>query len=1092
MRRAHRNAALLLAVLWSAPGPNALAQTNTARITGRVTDSSNAVVQGAEITVTNVASGVNRETRSNEEGNYSVVFLLPGEYRVTAKLAGFRTASKSGIKLDVEQVARVDFALDVGEVTEVIDVTASSVTLDTDSTTLGQVISNKQVVDLPLNGRNFTQLLLLNSNAVVTGGEQGEFRAGVGNAFSMGGSRQASNSFLIDGLINMDPYYQTPAIVPSLDALQEFKVQTSTYAAEFGGAANQINISFKSGTNELHGTAFYFGRNSALAARNFFDPSEITPLNQNQFGFTLGGPVWIPKLYDGRNRTFFFADYEQQITRQGNSGYVTVPGPEELAGRFSTTIIDPLTHQPFQNNTIPADRISTFAKGALPFFQPANANTAQGNHFFSIPNPIDAHQQHYRVDQNFGTKDSFYVRYSQTIYTAKQIQGGSPHTEEGQSHQVQTNHNISGHYTHTFSPNVVNQFRVGWLKPEANIVGSPASRPIESLGVTGIAQWLPDAAFPNISFANGFDSIGGANNVPNFAPAPSWEMSDGLSITRGAHTFSMGFNFRHYTSYTSAFTSGSYRFDGTTTGDAMADFLIGYSSSGFITRQCSDCEKNGGYLNFIYKGLAPYFQDEWKASPRLTVTMGVRYDYNFAPLEEQDHQGWWDEARGGGIIAADKTIFDRNLQGDVLTYAGGRTYGTVPKNVFAPRIGIAFRPFGDNKTVIRAGAGFFYDQAEVKEQATGFSYPGGGGTGYTAKPADGIYVDLSQPFAPQPPASPATAAGQLGFLWTQPAKRLNPYVEQWSFSIQRELTSNTKIDVNYLGSHGVRLLGRENINQPYPYDSSNPSTVLERTQYPRAGLVMNHIWDHYSHYHAMNVKVERSVSDMTLLAGYTWSKNMDVKSAAAGVSGDSAGWVGVMNPRDYRRDYARSSYDATHRFVASLVYEIPVGRGKRFLGSTGKAADILLGGWQINGIVTYQTGFPISINAIDPGGVNQTFGNRANVSGDPTKGFDKSRTQWFNTSVFSQPTIDIPGQDGFGNSGRNLVEAPGISNFDLSAFKNIKLTERFRWQIRIEAFNAFNHTQFGYPDPNVYSPTFGVIDSARPARIIQYGTKLIW
>src|SRR5205809_2323959 len=260
MKKAHRCTALLLAVLWSAPGASSLAQTSTAKITGRVTDSSHAVIQGAEITVTNIASGVNRETRSNEEGNYSVVFLLPGDYRVTAKLAGFKAASKSGIKLDVEQVARVDFVLDVGEVTEVIDVTAGSVALDTDSTTIGQVISNKQVVDLPLNGRNFTQLLLLSSNSIITGGEQGEFRAGVGNAFSLGGSRTASNSFLIDGLINMDPYYQTPAIVPSLDALQEFKVQTSTYSAEFGGAANQININFKSGTNDLHGTGFYFGR----------------------------------------------------------------------------------------------------------------------------------------------------------------------------------------------------------------------------------------------------------------------------------------------------------------------------------------------------------------------------------------------------------------------------------------------------------------------------------------------------------------------------------------------------------------------------------------------------------------------------------------------------------------------------------------------------------------------------------------------------------------------------------------------------------------------------------------------------------------
>ena len=1095
MRKAHRYTASLMAVLWSALEAVSLAQTSTAKITGGITDSSHAVLQGAEITATNLATGVSRETRSNEEGNYSVAFLQPGDYRITAKMTGFKTASKSGVRLDVEQVARVDFVLNLGEITEIVDVTASGVALDTDSTTIGQLISEKQITDLPLNGRNFTQLLLVSSNAVTTFGEQGTFRAGVGDAFSLGGSRTASNSYLLDGLSNNDTYYQTPAIVPSIDALGEFKVQTNTYSAEFGAAENQINMSIRSGTNDFHGTTFYFGRNSALGARNFFDPSKITPLNQNQFGYTLGGPVWIPKLYNGRNRTFFFANYEQQITRQGNSAYLTVANPEELAGRFSTTIIDPLTGQPFPNNTIPQSRISTFAKGAMPYFVAPNTNTPQGNSFASIPNPIDSDQQHYRIDQNFGTKDSVFVRYSQFQYTASQITGGSPFTKEGQSHQVQKTRNVAGNYTHVFSPNLVNQFRMGWLKPEANNVGDPASHPIEALGVQGIAPWPSDAAFPNIQFANGIAPIGGANNVPIFTPSPSWEISDSLAINRGAHNFSVGFSFRHYTSYYAGGWSdgpGFYSFNGTTTGSPIADFLLGYASTANVTHVCPTCDKFGGFSNLIYKGFAPYFQDEWKASRRLTVTMGVRYDYNFLPLEERDHQGWFDTTNGGGIITSDKSIFDNHLEGDVLRYSGGRTYGSAPKNVFAPRLGFAFRPFDNNKTVIRAGGGIFYDQAEVKEQGTGFSYPGNGGKTYTSKPSDGIYIDLSQPFPPLPPATPATAANTLGFLFIQPAKRLSPYVEQWTFSIERELASNTKVEINYVGSHGVHLLGRENINQPYAYDSSSPLTVLERTPYPRAGLVMSHPWDHYSHYNAMNVKVERSVRDMTLLAGYTWSKNMDVKSATAGVAGDSAGWVGVMDPHNHRRDYARASYDANHRFVVSMVYDLPVGRGKRFLGSIGESANLVLGGWQVNGIVTYQSGFPFSINANDPGGVNQTFGNRADVNADPTKGFSKSRYEWFNTSVFSQPRIDIPGQSGFGNSGRNLVNAPGLANYDLSAFKNIRLTERIRWQLRFEAFNAFNHTQFLYPDANVNSPTFGVIGSARPGRIIQYGTKLIW
>src|SRR5207247_152363 len=305
-------------------------------------------------------------------------------------------------------------------------------------------------------------------------------------------------------------------------------------------------------------------------------------------------------------------------------------------------------------------------------------------------------------------------------------------------------------------------------KPEANNVGDPASHPIEALGVQGIAPWPSDAAFPNIQFANGIAPIGGANNVPIFTPSPSTEISDSLAINRGAHNFSVGFSFRHYTSYYAGGWSdgpGFYSFNGTTTGSPIADFLLGYASTANVTHVCPTCDKFGGFSNFIYKGFAPYFQDEWKASRRLTVTMGVRYDYN--------------------------------------------------------------------KPVIRAGGGIFYDQAEVKEQGTGFSYPGNGGKTYTSKPSDGIYIDLSQPFPPLPPATPATAANTLGFLFIQPAKRLSPYVEQWTFSIERELASNTKVEINYVGSHGVHLLGRENINQPYAYDSSSPLTVLERTPYPR-------------------------------------------------------------------------------------------------------------------------------------------------------------------------------------------------------------------------------------------------------------------
>src|SRR5437773_961035 len=363
------------------------AQNNTARLTGTITDSTGGGIVAAEISVTNTETGIKRDTSSNDSGIYQVPLLQPGTYRVTVQKEGFKASNRSAIKLDVEQIARVDFVLEVGTVTESINVDAAAVQLDTDSATIGQVVSHRQVVDLPLNGRNFTQLLLLNSSAVTTGGEQGEFRSGVGNAFSLGGARPASNAYLLDGMTNNDTYLQTPAIVPSIDAIQEFKEQTKTYSAEFGSAANQVNISFRSGTNEVHGSAFYFGRNDALDARSFFDGPKIAVLRQHQYGYTLGGPVYIPKIYNGKNRTFFFANYEGQTTHQSNNGLTNVPTADEVAGRFNVPIKDPLTGQSFNNNTIPDNRISAFGLEARKYFPAPNSSSPGGNYFYSLPRP---------------------------------------------------------------------------------------------------------------------------------------------------------------------------------------------------------------------------------------------------------------------------------------------------------------------------------------------------------------------------------------------------------------------------------------------------------------------------------------------------------------------------------------------------------------------------------------------------------------------------------------------------------------------------------------------------------------------------------
>ncbi len=400
MRRVIQLSALL-AFLCAVPRV-ASAQTATGQITGTIKDSSGATMPQAKVTVTSQQTGLTRDSVSNEAGDYSFTLLPVGVYSVTAEKQGFQIAKQSNIQLNVDQVVRIDLNMTVGATTQTIDVQAATVAVETETSAVGQVVSERQVTQLPLNGRNFLQLLFLGAGAVQTNGEQGSMRQGEGNAISINGSRPTSNNYLLDGMVNTDTSLNTPAVVLSVDAIQEFKEQTATYSAEYGFSANQINIISKGGTNEFHGALFEFARNNAFDARSFFQ-ADIPPLRQNQFGFVASGPVYIPKLYNGKNRTFWMANYEGTRIRQGVDEFATVPTPAELSGHFTTPILDPATGQNFPNNTIPSDRFSRLAQlGVQKFFPAPNIDLTQGNYRLttSLPNNVD--QQTYRVDQNLG------------------------------------------------------------------------------------------------------------------------------------------------------------------------------------------------------------------------------------------------------------------------------------------------------------------------------------------------------------------------------------------------------------------------------------------------------------------------------------------------------------------------------------------------------------------------------------------------------------------------------------------------------------------------------------------------------------------
>ena len=1108
----------VLALLLGMAGTST-AQTATGQITGTVQDASGAVLAKVKVTASHQLTNQSRETTTSESGTYVFPLLPIGVYSVTAEHQGFRTAKQSNIQLSVDQVVRVDMDLTVGEVTDVVEVQAGAVTLDTETASMGQIVSQRQVTQLPLNGRNFLQLLFLNGGTVETNGEQGGMRQGAGNAISINGARPTSNNYLIDGTSNTDTALGTPSAILSIDAIQEFKEQTGTYSAEYGFSANQVNVVSKTGTNDLHGAAFWFGRNDAFDANTFFNNLSGTAKNklrQNQFGFVAGGPAYIPKLYDGRNKTFWLVNYEGRRTISGFQDFLTIPTPDQLAGRFTSVIIDPLTGQPFPNNTIPTSRFSRLAQLATAKFFPApNFTGTQGNYIRRRNIPNDTDQYTIRGDQQLGRFGTVFGRFTNSDYTNISVQNT---TELGDVFFVQKTRNWQVSHSLPVGATLVNQFRFGYVGATANQHGFPAPQSdIDPLGLTGVFTGIPDdqRSYPAVGFGGvaGAGLSGGGSAVNDYQASyqPMWDVSNTTTWIRGRHTLNFGANFRKWSlqrdlanDFLGQFTFSGF-FTGNTTRDhAVADFLLGYFSGASVFQPAgfSVEGKTGNPRQFNFWYLAPYIQDDWKVNSRLTLNLGLRWDFRTVPNESNDRMGWRDLSNPrGGLLVADQTLVDEGIVGDGSYYkfAGRRNPYDASKRVFAPRFGFAFRPFSDDKTVVRGGYGVFFDSAEGREiDGASDIYPYVSRGNYiqslgqtNLRTTDNMFPNFAGLGAASPAANTFLAVSM------SPLPR-NPYVQQWSLGIQRALGGSTTLEVNYIGSKGTHLLMRRNIAQALP--PANPALcaatptvgdcpVLARRPFPNFATYIDSDWSGNSSYNAFNAKVEHRTNSLLFTAVYTWAKSIDSKSAAAGIGNDVAGWQGFLNNNDIRRDRGRSEFDVDHRLVSSFVYELPFGHGKRFGNNLPKVADVLIGGWQVNGIVTFQSGFPMTISAADVGGLNDTSGtNRADLVGDPDpSGFEPTIAKWFNTDAFRQPAAGF-----LGTSGRGILRLPGINNWDTGLFKNFKITEQVSFQFRFESFNAFNHTQWGGPIRNVADARFGRVLSTRPARINQLGAKLVW
>ena len=1100
----------------------ASAQFQRGTIVGTLTDESGAVIARGKVTLKNLGTNEERSAISNERGDYDFPLLLPGSYSVTAEATGFKTQIVSDIHLDVNQTARIDVKLSVGEVVQRVETQASLQLLQTDTSEVGAVINNKQIVDLPLNGRDYLQLARLIPGAIPSRAGATAGQKGVSRSVNVAGARDTSVSFLLDGVDTNDIVFQTPSVTPSVDAIQEFKLLANSYSAEFGRGSTQVIAALKSGANQWHSTLFEFNRNNSFAARSFFQPGAVARLNYNQFGATLGGPVILPKIYNGHNRTFFFMNYEGNLTRSGGAGFAFVPGADIRAGNFSATgnpvIYDPSTfdatsrtRQPFAGNIIPANRINPLAPKVLALLPSPNFSGQVGRNFqTTIPGVDDSKNGNARIDHRFSDKDNFFGRYSildrNHPQPAALPNSGITDTLRGQ--------NVALNWVHIFTPALLNEVRAGFNRAKyfTTPISSPSANPAKDL--FGFQNTIADPAvgfgLPAFNFSNGFTGVGPGTQYPANSVTQTYQYVDNLTWIRGAHSLKAGFDLRRtrLTSIVGNSARGSVTFTGqytnlpsaaSTTGSSMADLLLGVPQS--IASSVGDGVAHD-YTN-LYSG---YFQDDWKVTSRVTLNLGVRYEYATPYVEKLDRftiLDTSDHSSGGRLLLANSTL--AFVPGKGIVDTGTKTSRSLippDKNNWAPRVGFAYRPFA--KTVVRGGAGVFYDVQEGNEAQFLRNNP----------PYLFAQNLAGDPFVPTfrldnlfPSPTGGSTSGAVGSIqpFSEDITNRTPYVAQWNTALEREIVSNLILEVGYVGSAGKKLLRRSNFQQGSNILAKNPASpapLAQRVDYPNFSnnYIIGTDNGASSTYHGLLTKLERRFSNgFALLFSYTWSHVISDASSSSNFDNTPS------NPQcrcDWKSEKGPAAFDIRQRAVFSYTYELPFGKGRRYL-SDGGPMNKLVGGWQVNGITSFQTGPPFTLATPGDNASIGSSAQRPNQVGDPYAGIDtgasyERRGVDAGTYYFNRAAFTLPPQFTLGNVGKNTLFAPGLQNWDFSLFKNTSITERLNTQLHAEFFNILNHPNFGVPGRTINQPTFGVINSviaspnAGAARLVQFGLKLIF
>ena len=1043
-------------------------------IDGTVLDASEAAVPGAPIVLANVATGATATASSSQEGYFTFTDLIPGQYSATVSAAGFKVWQQSNIILAVGQHVTLRPRLEIGASSEQIEVTGGAPLVTTADSTVSNVVDSKRIEDLPLNGRNALQLVSLVPGVVSTG-TAGQFGA-TQVTFSSSGGRDIDTNYTLDGGFNMNQFYGIANEYPNPDALQEFAVTTRDYSAQFGRGTSSVSAVTRSGTNQFHGTAFWFLRNTDFDSRPLFAAAR-PDFKRNQYGGTFGGPII-------RNKLFFFVSYQGTKERgsPGDQTYTTLTAAQRT-GDFSAStkpIIDPVTNLPFPGNVIPTGRIQPQAQAFLQQFLPA-ANSGSDLYRFTVGNQLDQNQVVAKVDYSLSSNDRISARYFYNDVPQVAFAGGSGSAiaSDWISNLPTRFQNSTVSYLHTFSPNVLNDAKVTYVRSSFGVIAlkdfslSQLGYPINTASAINSFGLTPDS---ELSLSGYFGAYLGA---PTRDITPTWEVSDNLSWVAGIHTINLGMDLYHnrVNELQNYLAGGDFNFNGQATGDAAADFLLGNFNS---------YQQETGFSLRLRQTLPSfYFQDDIKVSRRLTLSGGLRWEPVTGYSSEDKQLSTFEPGK-------QSTLFPNATNG--LLYPGddglpSSIVGTRWNNL-APRVGVAWDVRGDGKTSVRAGFGIYYAPftrgisynhfANIQPYTLRVNLFGGQTDSIFAPPPfNGV-----DPF-PRPSGSDLAALKELPFVPTAEATALalplkTQSDKQWSFSLQQALWKDALIELNYVGSSGSHeVTSYEGNPAIYIPGVSTVANTQERRLFPEIGGINVMAGALSSNYNAMQLSFrQRYAHGVSVQSNYTSSKALGV------VGSETEGSNGTRDPFNARLDYGPLTIDRTHNFVTSIIWDT-----SELVRFSSPVLRTLAKGWQLTGIVTMQSGSPLTLTS----GLDNSLSGIGADTPDQVSSWhlagDRSKAQqiqeWFNPAAFVPNAIGT-----YGNVGIGALRNPGLWNIDGAVQRNFKIYEGSQLSFRASFYNALNHANLGNPTSNLSSPSFGQILTSGDPRVIELGLRL--